>query len=99
MHIIVLLNTSSSIQQFSAEGISSNAGPDRSLHEKMGMRTAHVPQEFHFTNATNKGFHGPSNNLDHQHICARNSESFLPKRMVFTEDLLRTDFVKQKRAR
>lgn len=41
VYIIVILNTSSSIQQFSAE-VSSNGGPDRSLYEKMGMKTAHL---------------------------------------------------------
>lgn len=36
-----LIPRESSFQQFSDQGISSNAGPARSLHEKMAMRAAH----------------------------------------------------------
>lgn len=90
-----------SFQQFSDKGISFNAGPARSLHEKMGhdSSTSRMPT-----------FHGSFTSLALQtrdfmkqvtiwtnKFCVQLTEIFLLKRLVFTEDSLRTGFVKQKR--
>lgn len=101
-YILVLLNTSSSIQQFLAQGISSDACTVRSLHEKMGLRTAHLQcpcsTEVSFHQHHKQGISWTMKwstcsqaAIRTNILCMKLTKIFLSKRMVSTEDPLRME--------